>query len=87
MTCVALKFMDNQDKYGSYAPFSMQHAKALHSYIHNLVEAYKEIEDVNTICSIWEEIFWHSQQMMEMKPDEFKATVASTAFAEKFFPY
>ena len=72
----ALKFMDNQDKYGSYEKFSLTHAKALHSYIHNLIEAYK-LGDHIAILDIREEIFLYSIEYGEMMHQEFKDLIAS----------
>ena len=73
---VSLKFMDNQDKYEGYEEFSLQHAKALHSYIHNLVEAYK-LDDHMTIVDIWDEIFLSANEWGEMKHQEFIDLIAS----------
>ena len=73
---VSLKFMDNQDKYEGYEEFSLQHAKALHSYIHNLVEAYK-LDDHMTIVNIWDELFLGSIEYGEMRHQEFKDLIAS----------
>ena len=49
------KVWDNQDKLDESVN-NYEKAKAMHSLIHNLVEAYK-LDQRDTISTVWEELF------------------------------
>ena len=72
------KFMENQDKYENVEPWSIEHAKALHSFIHNLVQAYKE-KDVNTAADIWSTILcdYEALELVDRPYKELRTILAS----------
>ena len=72
------KFMENQDKYEHAEPWSIEHAKAIHSFIHNLVQAYKE-KDVHTAAYILSTILcdYEALELHERPYGELKAILTS----------